>query len=314
VTVRGNVTGDLLTGAEIVRVEGSVGGNIIGFGRAVTVTRSRVGRNLYGFGRDIDVAADSDLNGNAITFGENVDMAGRVGIDLKGFASNVTVSGNVERDVEAFAAKITLLPSARVGRNLTVHTDDADDLQIAAGALVTGSVDRQVFDRQRERERNPYLTVGFYVGQIVRLGAAFLTGLVLLRLFPTLRSLSLPDGMAALRTAGIGLVAAVTLPVAALLACITIVGLPIGVATFVVGAIGLYFAKTVVAQLIGRALFHGPQGVPHYAATLLAGLTIIIVAINIPFIGGWLNLAATLLGLGMIVTVLFAHFGRGATA
>jgi len=129
-----------------------------------------------------------------------------------------------------------------------------------------------------------------------------------------LRSIALPDAMATLRTAGIGLVAAVTLPVAAFLACITIVGLPIGIATFVLGAIGLYFAKAVVAQLIGRALFRGPQGAPHYAATLLAGLTIIMVAINIPFVGGWVSLAVTLLGLGMIVTVLFAHFGRDATA
>jgi len=204
------------------------------------------------------------------------------------------------------------LPSARVGRNLTVHTGDADNLQIASGAIVSGSVDRQVVEREQQRSR--YLTVGFYVRQVVRLGAAFLTGLVLLWLFPALRSISLPDGMAALRTAGIGLVAAVTLPVAAFLACITIVGLPIGIATFVLGAIGLYFAKAVVAQLIGRALFRGPLGAPHYAATLLAGLTIIMVAINIPFVGGWVSLAVTLLGLGMIVTVLFAHFGRDATA
>jgi cytoskeletal protein CcmA (bactofilin family) len=212
-----------------------------------------VARNLYGFGRDIDVAAGSDVGGNAITFGENIAVAGRVGIDLKSFGSNVAVSGNVQGDVEAFARDVTLLPSARVGGNLTVHMDEPNDLQIASGAIVSGSVDRQVVER--EQRRNQYLTVGFYVRQVVRLGAAFLTGLLLFWLFPTLRTLSLPDGAAALRTAGIGLVTAVTLPVAALLVCLTIVGLPIGIAAFASAPSAACQDRGGAA--IGRRLFSG---------------------------------------------------------
>lgn len=109
------------------------------------------------------------------------------------------------------------------------------------------------------------------------------------------------------------MITAVTLPVAALLACITIVGIPIGIAAFALGAIGLYFAKTVVAQLIGRALFRGPPGTPHYAATLLAGLAIVMIAISLPWIGGIIHLVVTLVGLGMIVTVLHARFNRRET-
>jgi hypothetical protein len=174
---------------------------------------------------------------------------------------------------------------------------------------VGGLVDRQLVER--EQRRNRYATVGFYVRQIVRLGAAFVTGLLLFWLFPALRTLVLPDLGAALRSAGIGLAATVTLPVLAVLLCVTVVGIPLGIATFVLGALGLYFAKTVVAQLVGRRLFRSPVGEPHYAATLLAGLTIVIIAINVPFVGGIVNAVATLLGFGMIVTVIYAHFTRG---
>jgi cytoskeletal protein CcmA (bactofilin family) len=308
VIVRGNVAGNLITGAETITIEGTVGGSILSGGRGITLG-ARVARNLYSFGRDIEIEANGDIAGNAMTFGQRIDIDGRVGIDVKAFGETVAVSGNVVRDVEVYGASVTLLPSARIGRNVTTHTDEPSAVQIASGAVVGGAVDRQVVER--ERRRNEYLTVGYYVGQVVRLGAAFLTGLLLFWMFPALRTLSLPDVGTGLRSAGIGLATAVTLPIAALIACLTVVGMPIGIAAFVLGALGLYFAKTVVAQLIGRRLFRGPTGEPHYAVTLLAGLAIVMIAINIPFIGGLLNLAATLVGLGMIVTVLYARFSRG---
>jgi len=65
-----------------------------------------------------------------------------------------------------------------------------------------------------------------------------------------------------------------------------------------------------VAQMIGRRLFASPHGVPHYAATLLAGLVIVIVAINLPWIGWLIGIVLTLLGLGMIVTYLAERSGR----
>ena len=309
VTIRGNVTGNVISGAETVTIEGTVGGDVIGAGRGVTLRGTHVGRNFFGFGRDLDLGADSDVASNAFTFGETAHVDGRVGVDLMSFGANVLVSGNVQRDFEAFGNDISLLPSARVGRNVTAHVDDNEKLQIAQGATIGGTVERKLVEREQRRSGNRYLTVGFYVGQMVRIGAAFLTGLLLLWAFPVLRTLSLPTAMDALRAGGIGLVAAVVLPIAAILACVTIVGLPLGILAFVLGGIGLYFGKTVVAQLIGRALFRSPAGPPHYAATLIAGLVVVIIAINLPLVGGIVNFVLTLLGFGMIVTVLLGKYG-----
>ncbi len=304
VTVRGNVAGNLITAAESVTVEGTIGGTIIGAGRGVTLRGARVERNVFAAGRDVDLGADAEVGANVVAVGGSIHVDGRVGVDLKAGGGTITLSGNVQRDVETYGETVTLVPSARVGRNLTAHLDDPDKLQIANGATVGGSVDRQLVER--EQRRNRYLTVGFYVRQVVRLGAAFLTGLVLLWIFPSLRTVGLPNAMAVLREGGIGLVVAVTAPVAAVLACITIVGIPLGIVAFLLGAIALYFSKAVLAQAIGRLLFHSPAGPPHYAATLLAGLVIVIVAINVPFIGGFLNVVLTLVGLGLIVSRLLA--------
>jgi cytoskeletal protein CcmA (bactofilin family) len=312
VTVRGNVAGNLITAAETVTVEGTIGGSVIGAARGLSLSNARVGRDLYGFGRDVEIGADSGVSGNAIVFGERVDIDGRVGVDFAGFGSTVTISGAVEGDVEGFAETLTLLPSARVGGNVTARVDSAGDLTIAQGAVVGGTVNEQLVER--EQRRNRYLTVGHYVRQIVRLGAAFLVGLLLLWAVPVLRDVSLPSAGDVLRSGGIGLAAAVTLPVAAFLVCITIVGLPLGILGFVIGLVGLYLSKIVIAQIIGRAVFRAPQGPPHYAATLITGLVIVIVAINLPLIGGLTNFVLTLVGFGVIVTLLMARLNRGSVA
>ena len=79
------------------------------------------------------------------------------------------------------------------------------------------------------------------------------------------------------------------------------------------GAIGLYLSKIVVAQIIGRELFGASGTQPHPAATLIAGVVVVIIAINLPLLGGIVNLVLTLLGFGMLVTLLLAKY-NAATA
>jgi hypothetical protein len=311
VTVRGNVTGNVVTGAQTVTIEGTVGGSVIGGAENLTLENARVGRDFYGFGNEVEIAAGANVAGNAMGFGETVGVDGRVGVDFKGFGAAVTVSGAVEGDVEGYGRTVTVESTARVGGNVTGHVDSAGDLSVASGATVGGTVNEQLVER--ERRRNEYETFGYYFGQVIRLAGAFLTGLVLLWLFPVLREVSLPNVMAVLRSAGIGLAAAVTLPVAALILCVTVVGIPLGVLTFVLGAVGLYFSKAVIAQIIGRAVLRNRPVPPHYAATLFVGLVIVIVTINLPWIGGLLNLVLTLTGFGVIVSLIFARLNRGAT-
>jgi cytoskeletal protein CcmA (bactofilin family) len=309
VTVRGNVNGNLVTGAQRVTIEGTIGGSVIGAAEHLSFARGRVGGDLYGFANDVAITRDATVSGNATAFANTIEVDGGVGVDMRGFAESMQISGNVGDDVVTRAGRVTLQPSARVTGDITAHVDSEDDVEIVAGAVVGGNVDTQIVER--EQRRNRYETVGYYVSQIVRVGAMFLAGLLLFWLFPVLRDVSLPNAVAVLRSGAIGLAAAVTLPVAAVLLCITIVGIPLGLVTFVLGAIGLYVSKIVMAQIIGRAVFRAPHGPPHYAATLIMGLVMIIVAINLPFIGGITNFVLTLVGFGIIVSLLLARFNRG---
>jgi len=305
VTVRGNVTGNLVTGAQKVTIEGTVGGTVISGARDLSFPRARIGRDLYGFANAVEISDDANVSGNAIAFGESVDVDGRVGVDFKGFGSRVSVSGAVEGDVDGYAGTMTVFSTARVGGNVTGHVDSAGDLTVADGATVGGTVNEQLV--QREQRRNRYETVGYYFRQVIRLAGAFVTGLLLLWLFPVLRTVSLPNTLTVVRSFAIGLAAAVTMPVAAVIFCVTVIGIPLGVLTFLLGAIGLYFSKAVIGQIIGRGILRNRETPPHFALTLLVGLAIVIVAINLPWIGGFANLLLTLTGFGVMVSLILAR-------
>jgi anti-sigma factor RsiW len=310
VVIRGHVAGDVITAGETVEIQGVVGGSVYAAGRGVTITHVHVGRNIYSAGRDVALGSGTEIAGNAIAAGDSVNVDGKIGIDLTAAGNAIAVRGDVTRNVTAFAQTLTLLAPATVGGDLVARVAALDNVQIAPGATVRGNVDKQVSEGMRGKRVNKYLTTSFYIWQLVRLGAAFLTGLLMLWAFTGLRTAPLADAGAGLKAAAIGLVTAIALPVVAFIACLTVVGIPLGILGAILWLLGLYFAKVVVAQLIGRRLFASPHGLPHYAATLLAGLVIVFVAINLPWVGWLIGIALTLLGLGMIVTYVSERLGR----
>ena len=62
-----------------------------------------------------------------------------------------------------------------------------------------------------------------------------------------------------------------------------------------------YLAKIVIAHLVGRSVLASRSDDPGLALALFVGLIIVTVAINLPFLGGVINLLATILGLGLMV-------------
>jgi predicted anti-sigma-YlaC factor YlaD len=298
-TVRGDVAGDVVGFGQTLAIEGSVGGTVYGFGRTVDV-RAPVGRNLFGFGSDVTIGDSGAVGGNATLFANNAVMRGRVGIDLTTFASDLEVSGEVVRDVEANAQRVRVVAPARIGGDLRSRVGAEADVQVAAGATIGGARDVEVTERREQR--NKYLTGSFYVRQVLRVAAAFAAGLVLLWIFPSLRTLTLDSGGDVLKASGIGFAAVFLLPILSLILAITIIGIPLALVGFVLWVVGLYFSKIIVALLVGRRLFVAPSGnVPHHAALLIAGLVIVVIAVNLPYVGGLLNFLLVLLGVGLLV-------------
>ena len=303
VTVRGVVKGDIIGMGQRVDISGMIEGNIFGFAETVQ-SRGRVMRNMYGFAKTVSVSDESQVDGNVTMFSSEGTVDGTVGRDLMAFGERLDVRGNVGSDILSYSGRLTLSAPAHVGGNLTANVPRTENARVADGATVAGRTDIRI----PEARPNRYSTLGFYFWQAVWLAAAFVTGLVLFWLFPALSRVTLDTGQALLKAGGIGFIGCVAIPVAAVVIGITLIGLPVALIGLFLWAGALYLAKIVIAGFLGRALLRGDAS---STLMLLAGLVVIYVAINLPFVGGLINFLLTLIGFGTLLIVLYRSFRPG---
>lgn len=300
VTVRGVVGGNLLVGGEELDIEGQVSGSVISVGEKVNIRSASLAGNLYGAGETITLHSGARVAGNAFMAGSEVGVHGAIERDLLAGTEHLNLLGSVDGNLSIYARGADLADSARVGGNLTGKLEKPESLVVADGAQVTGTTRIDVWPEEPTR----YLDLEYYLGQTVLFLATLVSGLVLFAFFPALRELRIQSGTELLIAAGFGAVTLIATPVLALVAVVTLIGAPLGIATFLLWLLCLYAAIIIVACLIGNTLL-GRQGPATdngaRVLPLLMGLVIVFVLINLPFLGGLLRLLTIIVGLGLIV-------------
>ena len=93
---------------------------------------------------------------------------------------------------------------------------------------------------------------------------------------------------------------------------LTLIGLPLALVLLVLWCLGLYLAKIVLAAFLGRSILSAPD--TPVALALLAGLVLILLSINLPYVGGLVNIILTLVGLGAILLVAYRRSPWSPTA
>ena len=305
VIVNGSVGGNLIAFAETVTVQGQVGGTVLGAASSFDLSDVVINGDFWGAAGNVNISRGSRIGGNAMIATELASIAGYVSRDLFTVGENVELSGTVGEDFEAYSHRVTLLGDARVGGNLRFRHDE-NNLQRSSTAVVDGKVEILPFHSEF-KSRNKYVTGRYYLGQLLRLASAFIFGIALLWFVPSLRGAPLSGGIAGLKTAGIGLVTLISLPIIMLLFAITVVGLPFTLVGFFSWLLAIYFAKIVLASTIGQLLLSSSEKKDSLPLTLLAGLVVILIAVNIPAVGGIFNFILTIVGIGMIVQLVLTY-------
>lgn len=322
ILIKGNINGDLLATGRRIEIDGSVSGNVVAFAESVTVRGtvgglvmgagstfelegSSVGGNLVVAGEKLSIDSRSEVAGNAIMAGNNAAIEGPVGQDLYTFAEIIELNSSVGQNMETFGNRVRLLDEAHVAGNARVRIKSEDNFHRAAGAKVDGEIEFLELP-DRFEERNPYATPAFYLWQLAKLVSALLVGLALLWLVPAFRSVNIGGGIEGLKTAGIGLVTIVSLPIVAGVIALTLIGLPFSFVTLVSWMVFIYLAKVVVGLFVGRTLLANTKYHGSDVATLLVGLILILVIVNLPAIGGVVSFVIAVLGVGLIVQHLLA--------
>lgn len=227
-------------------------------------------------------------------------IAGEVDGDVVVLDGDVLVSGRIDGDLFTAAGTARLLPSAEVTGD--VEYGDEHPL-VASDARVYGDVTKQDWP-----DVGGVLSWvgGFLVWLAVSL-SLFILGALLLLIAPRAAdALHARSREKVGPTIAIGIAILIALPLAALLAAVTLVGLPlafgIGLALLPLGAVA-YLAS---AYALGRRILEPPR---QRLLALLAGLAILRLAALVPVLGLVVGLAALVFGLGLIGAAIGAARG-----
>jgi cytoskeletal protein CcmA (bactofilin family) len=308
VSIRGEVRGIVLGMGNTVELEGTVGGSVAAMGETVTFRNARLGGNAYGMGRVVDLGSATTVAGNTSLMGAEAHLTGRVGRDVLAMGRSVDVRGTVDGNLRSYSERMDVGGSARIGGDLITTVGNADQVTVDPGATVQGETRIDVHPQKPSR----YVTWQYYLGEALQLLAAFICGLVLFHLFPGLARGRLDSGGEALTTTAIGALGLVAVPALAVACILTLIGAPLGIAALLMWLLGLYLAGIVTAAFVGRRLLDGADGRP--VLSLLLGLGIVYVLVNVPYLGGLARVVVLLLGLGLIGQWLRGLWGSRAVA
>jgi predicted anti-sigma-YlaC factor YlaD len=303
VTINGTVKGNVLTAASSVEVPGVVEGTIIAGGQSVQIDGT-VARNMVGFGQSITVGKNATIGGDAVVVGNPIHMNGTVAHSF--YSTGFTdIGGSVGRNMVFQGAVLTVLPSASIAGNLESHVPRAEMVHVDPAAKIGG---KQTVELPKPGTSR-YATFGFYFSQLLHVAAAFVAGFLLLLIFPRLRRAGFSDIISVLKSGGIGFLLVFATPIAAICVAITLIGMPIAFVGFVTWLLGLYLAKIVVANFIGRTLL-ASQGdrMTSVALGLLVGLVLTFIAINLPYVGGLIHFVLVLVGFGALAMNAYGAF------
>lgn len=306
VLVKGTIKGNLISWSDKLVVYGTVEGTVIA-GAHKAAIKGAVRRNALLFVQDADIYPGATVDGNLLGFVNALSIDGNVGRDAWMFSDHPTITGTVGQNVHAKVKNLVIRSTAKVGGGLVASVHSRDDVLIEPGAAIQGKVETHLPEGGWSRKK--------FLFSLVFLAGMLVSGLFLAWAAPSLLRPRIESAGEALRALGRGAVILIGVPLAALILCFTLVGLPIGLAAIALFVFALYVAKIVVAGAIGQRLFRAPVGFnPRYGLGLLVGLVLLAVLGNLPYVGFLVTAIVVPVGLGLLYLALRPLWQREAVA
>ncbi len=315
--IDGTVDGDVVVFGEALDVSGHVTGDVIAFVRTVRIT-GQVDGNVRVATNTLTLSGTVGRNVTSATDVLDLDSSARIGGGLTMFTGSASLDGKIARDVYAFGGRTALTGS--IGGNLKMrghYLNVGPTAQIQGKAYFSGERAPDVSSQAKlssplefhkaEREARARHT-GHFIWRGIWLAATLLFGLVLFLLLPRFARDTVDSADHYGVSLGLGILVLCSVPVAAVLACVTIVGIPLGVAAVILWCVAIYSSQIVVGAVVGKWLLGPPGDTWALIARMALGLTLLKVVGTVPFFGGLVRLAVLLWGLGAISLVLYRQF------
>ena len=244
--------------------------------------------------------------GDVVVLDGTVTIAGHATGDVVSVAGPVRVTGRLDGDLIAVSDRAFLGPTARVDGDLR-YGDESPVL--ARGASVGGKISNEDWaDAANGWGWVSWLAWWLAVSVSTLIVGALLVFLAPGALYAAERAVRERLGVTVLW----GVAIAIGIPLLAVLALVTLVGIPFGIALLLAAVPVLVVAYTTSAWVLGRRVLRNRSTSPW--AALLVGWGILRVLALIPIAGALVGLAATVVGLGALAVALWRARRLGAPA
>jgi len=305
IVVDGPIGGDLIAAGETLTVRQAVADDVRMAGRTITI-ESEVSGHLVAAGDEIEIASQASVGEWVWIAGRNLTLNGHVSGELRAAGENVLISGEIGGDADITAGRVEIASTSIIGGNLTIRSED--EPVIAPGATIQGETIRE--DMPERFNAVSEVTDSLYPSIAVIIAAIA----VYLLFSGFSASVANRARKAPLLSLGIGIGAAILIPVLIIALFVTGVGFLLGLgvlATYLLSLLlGALFGMIIVSE-IGLGFITGTDRVKGRLLRVLAvGISVVVVLLlsRLPVVGGVLLIAVCTGGLGALMTELWLKY------
>jgi len=307
IDINGAVSGSVMAVAETVKIGGQVDHAVRAVGQTLSIS-GNVNGDLIVAGGEVNIASTAIIKGDILLAAGNIRIDGLIEGDVKGYGGEVTIGNGIKGNVDLKVEGLTILPTANIQGDLIYTSEEEADIQ--SGAQI-GGVTTHNLPPVKEKPAKTFSPFGI-LGKVIRFLMALLAGLVII-LIAQRRLTSIAESIRSRpgASAGWGALIVFVVPIAAVLVCFTVVGLPVGLIALGLWGMALYLAQIPVGLFLGRWIigrFRAVEGKAIMVGALALGLVLLkllellLGLIPLPGLGFFIGLAVVgLFGLGAVV-------------
>ncbi len=317
IVIDGTVNGDLWAAGQEITINGTVNGSIVAAARTITISgevdraarlagetltiNGNIKGDLFAFASKANISGSAVIDGDIIFGAGSSYIDGQVGGNIKGGGGEVRISNGVGGDITLNADALHIKDTANIQGNLTYTSESEADIEPDAKIGGTTTHNIPVVEEHGKKGFATGLT-----GKVLGFFMILVIGIIIVVIFPR-KMTSLANSIQTKPWWSLlwGAVILIVTPIAAIIICITVIGIPVGLIALALYGIAIYLSSIVVALLIGRLIlgrFSEVERKSMLIAALAIGLVILSILRLIPVAGFYIGLLIIIFGLGSLIS------------
>jgi cytoskeletal protein CcmA (bactofilin family) len=297
VDVTGHINGDLICFAQAVRVSGVIDGNLRAGANNVTLTGT-VERNVMLWNETFNLDSNGRIGRSLTAGGETLTLDGKIGRDFLGFADTTSISGFIGGSLREQGKSLSIVSGAEIDGKASFKGQN--EPIVASDAKLASPMEFTKIEHKREERGG-----GYYLWRVIWTGTFILFGLVLAGLMPKFAVETVNSAGQIGASFGLGVLVFFGVFIASIIACITIVGMLVGISSLMLWLLMLFASEVVVGGIVGQWIMGRDDDFWPFFLRVVVGIAVVRVLTSLPFVGHWAGFIVGLWGMGAISLALY---------